>query len=145
MLINFDVSSSTLGTPEDFEANGISDHAPLAFVLLPKTKSTFTPRPIPRKTCRDPLFCEEVTTWAADINLLAQQAANQLYLYNKIIVESARCVRNFSLFHSPDGRDNFRIVVDSFAWAIWVQDHMLAKKLVSHSQLASEYSSPTGF
>ena len=29
MLINFDVSSSTLGTPEDFAANRISDHAPL--------------------------------------------------------------------------------------------------------------------
>ena len=95
----------------------------------------------PRKVCQDSLFAEEVSRLAAEIHLLEQPESNQLYLPNKIIVESARTIRDCSLYHYPDGSDNVRLIVDSISRAIWKQDLKLCRGLILHSQLAREYLS----
>jgi len=138
-IVNMDISSSTVGAPEDYEAAGLSDHAPVVFIVTSRCFSPPRPRPLAKFICRDPKFAEMVDIISRSIRLLEQPVANQLFLLNKIILEAARHVRNYSLYHRPDGSDNVRLVIDSISRAIWKQDVRLAKKLLDNSALARNY------
>ena len=55
-ILNFRVSSSTVGTPEEFESARLSDHCPVAYCFSPWLPTGGTSFSIPRKVCMDPFF-----------------------------------------------------------------------------------------
>ena len=55
-ILNLRISASTAGTPEEFEANRISDHCPVAYYISPRLPTGGTSLSIPRKICIDPFF-----------------------------------------------------------------------------------------
>ena len=138
-VLQMSVTSHVLGSPEDFEARGVSDHAPVAFIFCPKAHGRNQPRPIPRQVCRDPAFASRIESLAAGIDLLAQPPRLQLRLYNKIILEAGRRIRERQFVLNPDSASSLRLLVSSISRAIWRNDLKSAKKLLSSCALAREF------
>ena len=67
-----------------------------------------------------------------------------LRLYNVVLLEASRRVRNRSLFCHPSGNENVRIIVDSISRVLWRQNHKLAKTLISRSPMAAQFLQVNG-
>ena len=133
------ISSNVLNSPEDFEAREVSDHAPLAVIFSPRRTGIFQSRPIPRKVCRDPAFAVHINSLAAGIDLLSQPIQDQLYLYNKIIQQAARRVRDGLFSSQPASTSSVRLVLSSMSRAIWRNDVRLGTKLIKSSDVAQQF------
>jgi len=136
-ILNLDISVSTVGTPEDYEASGLSDHCPTLYCFGIRMRKPSTTIPISRNICKDPSFPIYIASWADSIQLVRQPAQEILRLYNKILLASARQVRDVNLYTNPDGSDNMRLVTDSISRAIWRQDLSLAKYLMTRNVFAA--------
>ena len=136
-ILNIDISVATIGTPEGYEASGQSDHCPVAYTFGIRDLKPGTSRPIARNICKDPSFAIYSASCAEAIKLVRQPPHEILRLYNKVLLTSARRVRDDNLFLLPDGSDNMRLVTDSISRAIWRQDISLAKMLIARSVFAA--------
>ena len=76
---------------------------------------------------------------SAAIDLAHAPPEHILRLYNVVLVESSRRVRDRSLFLHPDGNENIRIIVDSISRVIWRQNYKLARNLIARSTLAAQF------
>jgi len=143
-LINMNVTSAVIGTPEDYEAKCISYHAPLDIVfgsLTPRTTGSFS---VPRYICRNPKFGELVETYASDIDILELPPSRQLPLLKSIFIEASRVVRDYLVTHDSSGVESQRLVAASVARAAWRNDARLARRLIGSSTLAASFLGVSG-
>ena len=95
------------------------------------------PRPTARNVCKGPGFSTYIASISESIDLVQQPAGEMLRLYNKVVLTSAKRVRDGSIFENPDGSENKRLVADSISRAIWRQYVTLAKCFCSRSMFAA--------
>ena len=66
------------------------------------------------------------------------EPSEQLNSYNSCLKEAARRVRNESLYKSPDGTEERKLVLFSVSRALWFNNLNLAKKLIDYSATAKD-------
>jgi len=135
-LLNLKVSSSVVGTPEDNEANCISDHAALEVSFSLHITQQSRSHTVPRHICKHPVFSELISQCAEDLQLTELPVHLQMPMLKAIIFESARKVRDYLITHDSQGVESQRLVISSVARAVWRQDYKLANRLINSSPLA---------
>jgi len=138
-VLNLNIVSSVIGSPEEYEASGISDHAPLEVAFCQKKGATIQAPSIPKHICKMPQFAEIVAKMVDNVALFGLPDHQQLFIYKKLLREASRHVRDFLLTHFPNGNESERMVIDSVGRAIWRQNLPLARTLVSTSPLAAQH------
>ena len=96
-LMQIQVSSNVLSSPEDYEARGLSDHAPVVFSFFAKNRIKTlekTTRPIPRFICKDPQFARLVEVTAEAVGLQSLEASLQLPVLNTILQDAGQRIRD---------------------------------------------------
>ena len=112
-LLNLQVHSEVIGTPEGFAAKGLSEHAPLAlgFGSCRQSKRLSVPKHI----CRTDSFKAFVEASVKTIRVLDLPAERQLHLCKKVLLEAARVVRNNSFLLDPEGAESTRLTLNSIS------------------------------
>ena len=142
VLLHLQVQCRVIGTPEGYDANCLSDHAPLlvSFSTRPRSTAQGGTPPIPQWIFKHPkyrLFLDSLCDYVK-IDLIPDDEI--LRVYNKCILEAARKVRDYMLVSNPDGSESLRLVVDGLSRAMWLQNIPLARRLLRVSELACSFA-----
>ena len=138
-LISIHVESNVIGTPEDFDRRGLSDHAPVACRFCTKQTNSAKAHVIPKWLCKLSDFSVVVDRYFCASRLLELDPAEQLAVQKRCILAAAREVRDMQLFRDPGNSECVRMVVDSISRAIWRQDVKLAWKVICSSSIGSQF------
>ncbi len=124
----------------------LSDHAPLDFVFSDRQKNVPVNQlnPIPSNICKTDEFKGMVQCMVDKLDFQSIKIEEQLRIYNNVLREAGRLVRDSKLFKDPKNPESMRLVFSSMARAIWGQDLRLARRVLSSSSIATYYIQVVG-
>jgi len=129
--------SHVISSPEDYFAEGCSDHAPLAIIFGEKSNGT-KEHSLPEFICKHPFFGHKLEQFTEYIKLEQQPDVCQLPVLKMCIKEAARKTRDEMLFNNLEDPAVWKMIISTIVRVLWSNDVRLARKIIYASELANE-------